>query len=87
MVWHIDQPVDITIDAYPDLRWKGTVESLSAATGAEYSLLPPQNATGNWIKVVQRVPIRIKLQRNQQDPVLRAGMSANIQIDTRSSTL
>ena len=87
MVWHIDQPVDITIDAYPDLRWKGSVESLSAATGAEYSLLPPQNATGNWIKVVQRVPIRIKLQRNQQDPVLRAGMSANIQIDTRSSSL
>jgi len=83
----IDQPVDITIDAYPDLRWKGTVESLNAATGAEYSLLPPQNATGNWIKVVQRVPIRIKLQRNQQDPVLRAGMSANIQIDTRSPTL
>jgi membrane fusion protein, multidrug efflux system len=84
---HIDQPVDITIDAYPDLHWKGTVESLSAATGAEYSLLPPQNATGNWIKVVQRVPIRIKLQPNQQDPVLRAGMSADIQIDTRSSTL
>jgi membrane fusion protein, multidrug efflux system len=50
-------------------------------------LLPPQNATGNWIKVVQRVPIRIKLQRNHQDPVLRAGMSANIQIDTRSSSL
>ncbi len=83
---HIDQPVDITIDAYPDLHWKGTVESLSAATGAEFSLLPPQNATGNWIKVVQRVPIRIRLQANQHDPVLRAGMSADIQIDTRSST-
>jgi len=83
----IDQPVDITIDAYPDLHWKGTVESLSAATGAEYSLLPPQNATGNWIKVVQRVPIRIKLQPNQHDLVLRAGMSADIQIDTRSSTM
>jgi membrane fusion protein, multidrug efflux system len=81
----IDQPVDITIDAFPDLHWKGFVESLSAATGAEYSLLPPQNATGNWIKVVQRVPIRIKLQPNQHDPVLRAGMSADIQIDTRAS--
>lgn len=84
---HIEQAVDITIDAYPGFHWKGTVASLSAATGAEYSVLPPQNATGNWIKVVQRVPVRIKLQRNQQDPVLRAGMSADIQIDTRSSAL
>ncbi len=82
---HADQAVDITIDAYPDIHWKGTVESLSAATGAEFSVLPPQNATGNWIKVVQRVPIRINLQPNQADPVLRAGMSAYVQIDTGSS--
>jgi membrane fusion protein (multidrug efflux system) len=80
-----DQSVDITIDSYPDLHWKGIVESLSAATGAEFSLLPAQNATGNWIKVVQRVPIRIKLQPNPANPVLRAGMSANVQIDTHSS--
>jgi membrane fusion protein (multidrug efflux system) len=79
----VDQPVDILIDAYPDRHWAGTVDSLSAATGAEYSVLPPQNATGNWIKVVQRVPIRIKLQVNSQDPVLRAGMSVNVQIDTQ----
>ena len=83
----IDQAVDITIDAFPDLHWKGTVESLSAATGAEFSVLPPQNATGNWIKVVQRVPIRINLQPNQGDPVLRAGMSAHVQIDTGSSAI
>lgn len=83
----VDQSVHITIDAYPDLHWKGSLESLSAATGAEYSVLPPQNATGNWIKVVQRVPIRIKIQPNQEDPVLRAGMSAYIQIDTRSSSI
>jgi len=81
---HNDQAVDITVDAYPDLHWKGTVESLNAATGAEYSVLPPQNATGNWIKVVQRVPVRIKLEPNQDDPALRAGMSAYIKIDTAS---
>jgi membrane fusion protein (multidrug efflux system) len=80
----VDQVVDIAVDAYPDLHWKGTVESLNAATGAEYSILPPQNATGNWIKVVQRVPIRIKLEPNPADPILRAGMSAYIKIDTGS---
>ena len=67
--------------------WKGSVESLSAATGAEYSVLPPQNATGNWIKVVQRVPIRIRLAPNEQEAILRAGMSANIRINTRASAL
>lgn len=81
----VGQVVDVTVDAYPDLHWKGTVESLNAATGAEYSLLPPQNATGNWIKVVQRVPIRIRLEPNQMDPVLRAGMSAYIKIDLSSA--
>ncbi|MEZ5504380.1 MAG: HlyD family secretion protein [Halioglobus sp.] len=84
---HVDQSVDITIDAFPDLRWKGTVKSVSAATGAEYSVLPPQNATGNWIKVVQRVPVRIALQVNEASPPLRAGMSANVEIDTRSSAI
>jgi membrane fusion protein, multidrug efflux system len=79
----VGQAVDVSIDAYPDRFWHGRVESLSAATGAEYSLLPPQNATGNWVKVVQRIPIRIKLQTNTDDPVLRAGMSAYIEIDTQ----
>jgi membrane fusion protein (multidrug efflux system) len=83
---HIDQTVDITVDAYPNRNWQGTVESLSAATGAEYSVLPPQNATGNWVKVVQRVPVRIKLQPNPADPVLRAGMSAYVEIDTQASS-
>lgn len=83
----VDQIVDITIDAFPDRSWKGTVQSFSAATGAEYSLLPPQNATGNWVKVVQRLPIRIKLLPNQEDPVLRAGMSAYVEIDTRTSSI
>ena len=80
----VGQAVDITVDAYPDHHWRGTVESVSAATGAEYSVLPPQNATGNWIKVVQRVPIRIALQAQQAEPALRAGMSAYVEIDTRA---
>tara|TARA_R110002072_G_scaffold2011_4_gene16939 strand:+ start:3131 stop:4132 length:1002 start_codon:yes stop_codon:yes gene_type:complete len=84
---HVDQTVDIAVDAYPERSWKGSVESLSAATGAEYSVLPPQNATGNWIKVVQRVPIRIRLQTTPSDPALRAGMSAYVEIDTRASVL
>lgn len=80
----VGQAVDITVDAYPDHHWRGTVESVSAATGAEYSVLPPQNATGNWIKVVQRVPIRIALQAQQAEPALRAGMSAYVEIDTHA---
>jgi membrane fusion protein (multidrug efflux system) len=82
----VGHDVDITVDAYPDHHWRGSVESFSAATGAEYSVLPPQNATGNWIKVVQRVPVRIQLQAQQGDPVLRAGMSAYVEIDTRAPT-
>jgi len=80
----VDQPVDITIDSYPSVHWRGSVESLGAATGAEYAVLPPQNATGNWIKVVQRVPIRIRLHLDGQEPVLRAGMSASVRIDTHA---
>lgn len=83
----VEQPVDITIDSYPDLHWQGRVESLSAATGAEFSVLPPQNATGNWIKVVQRVPIRIRLQPDDKKAILRAGMSASVEIDTHATAI
>jgi membrane fusion protein (multidrug efflux system) len=81
----VGQPVSIAIDSYPGMHWEGVVESLSPATGAEYSVLPPQNATGNWIKVVQRVPIRISLQPDHRDKILRAGMSVVVEIDTRRS--
>lgn len=77
---HVGQPVSIVIDAYPDYEWQGTVESISAGTGAVFSVLPPQNATGNWVKVVQRIPVRIRLATGQQNPVLRAGMSAEVTI-------
>lgn len=72
----------ITIDAYPGREWRGTVTSLAPATGAEFSVLPPQNATGNWVKVVQRVPIRLKVEMPTDAPPLRTGMSAYVEIDT-----
>lgn len=72
----------ITIDAYPGREWHGTVTSLAPATGAEFSVLPPQNATGNWVKVVQRVPIRLKVEMPADAPPLRTGMSAYVEIDT-----
>jgi membrane fusion protein (multidrug efflux system) len=53
------QPVDVKVDAYPDLRLRGRVDSIQAGTGARFSLLPPENATGNFVKVVQRVPVKI----------------------------
>ena len=72
----------VRVDAYPDHVWRATVTGISAATGAEFALLPPQNASGNWVKVVQRLPVRLELERGRGDPPLRAGMSAEIEIDT-----
>src|SRR5215470_14499858 len=76
------QRATVTVDAYPAHRWRGTVESVSPATGAQFAILPPQNATGNWVKVVQRIPVRIALDVGPQDPQLIAGMSAEVEIDT-----
>ena len=77
------QPVRITVDAYPGVDFRGEVESFSAATGSRFSLLPPDNASGNFTKVVQRVPVRIKLTGAPEDMTLRAGMSADVDVDTR----
>ncbi|NVK43596.1 MAG: HlyD family secretion protein [Oceanospirillaceae bacterium] len=76
------QPVDIRLDAFPDRRWRGTVESLSPATGAEFAVIPAQNATGNWVKIPQRVAVRIRLQQDPDAPLLRAGLSALVEVDT-----
>ena len=76
------QRAKISIDTYPDMQWDAQVESLSPATGAEFSLIPAQNATGNWIKVTQRIAVRLALQPSTSAPVLRSGMSAHVQIDT-----
>ena len=77
------QSVEVRIDTYPDHAWHGTVQSIAQATGAEFSVIPAQNATGNWVKVTQRIPVRIALDIRADDPPLRAGMSAIIDIDTR----
>ena len=72
----------VSIDAYPGREWQATVTSLAPATGAEFSVLPAQNATGNWVKVVQRVPIRLGVEMPEGAPPLRTGMSAYVEIDT-----
>jgi membrane fusion protein, multidrug efflux system len=77
------QEATITVDAYPDRVWHGTVASISPGTGAQFSILPAQNASGNWVKVVQRVPVRIDFAPGEDVSQLRAGMSTNADIDTR----
>jgi membrane fusion protein (multidrug efflux system) len=75
-------PVSITIDTYPGQVWSGTLESVSPASSSEFSILPAQNASGNWVKVVQRIPVRIDITRKPGTPVLRSGMSVFVSIDT-----
>ena len=81
----IGQNVNINVDAFPDHPIKGTVESFSGATGAKFSLLPPDNATGNFVKVVQRIPVRIKLDKSDAEIFnrLRPGMSAKVVVMTK----
>ena len=74
--------VDISVDTYSGRTWSGTVESISPATASQFSILPAQNASGNWVKVVQRIPVRISVDRNPGDPTLRTGMSVTVNIDT-----
>jgi membrane fusion protein (multidrug efflux system) len=75
-------PVDVTVDTYPGRTWKAQVESIAPNSGSEFSVLPAQNTSGNWVKVVQRIPVRIKVERKAGDPELRAGMSVVADIDT-----
>jgi membrane fusion protein, multidrug efflux system len=79
------QSATVVLDIYPDVMWQAEVESISPATGAEFALLPPQNASGNWVKVVQRLPVRLKLKPNESsEPLpLRAGMTASVNVDTK----
>ena len=79
----VGQPVTVDVDAFPDHVFKGTVGSLSPGTGAQFAILPPQNATGNFVKVVQRVPVRIYFDANDKMvEKLKAGMSSYVSIDT-----
>ncbi|HEX2886866.1 HlyD family secretion protein [Vineibacter terrae] len=74
--------VSVSVDTYPGRVWVGTVDTVSPASGAEFSVLPAQNASGNWVKVVQRIPLRIVVDRKAGDPALRAGMSVIVDVDT-----
>jgi membrane fusion protein (multidrug efflux system) len=78
----VGQKVDIDVDSFPDRTFHGTVASVSPGTGAQFAILPPQNAIGNWVKVVQRVPVRIVFDPAQDLSLLRAGMSVTVDIDT-----
>ena len=75
-------PATIELDTYPGVVWQAEVDSISPATGAEFALLPPQNASGNWVKVVQRLPVRLRLLPQPGEPALRAGMTASVRVDT-----
>jgi membrane fusion protein (multidrug efflux system) len=81
----LGQSVTIVVDAFPNHTFKGRVTSLSPGTGAQFAILPPQNASGNWVKVVQRVPIRISFDPDENTSKLRAGMSAYVSVDTGRS--
>jgi membrane fusion protein (multidrug efflux system) len=77
------QPVTVTVDTYPDLEWHGVVESVSPAAAQEFALLPAQNTSGNWVKVVQRVPMRVRIDTSDKNlPPLRAGLSVIVDVDT-----
>jgi membrane fusion protein (multidrug efflux system) len=88
---HVRSGMEATVilDIYPDQTWRAKVDTISPATGAEFALLPPQNASGNWVKVVQRLPVRFRLVGSDGEaPPLRAGMTATVSVDTeRQRTL
>ena len=80
---HIGQKARVVLDTYPDEVWDGVVQSISPAACSEFAILPPQNASGNWVKVVQRLPVKIRLLPHADESVLRAGMTATVDVDTK----
>jgi membrane fusion protein (multidrug efflux system) len=83
----VGQKVEIDVDSFPSHTFHGTVQSVSPGTGSQFSILPAQNASGNWVKVVQRVPVRIVFDKSEDLTRLRSGMSATVSIDTGHSRL
>ena len=83
----IGQKATIDVDSFPDHTFKGTVVAVSPGTGSQFSILPPQNATGNWVKVVQRVPVRIAFDKDEDTRLLRSGMSVVVDIGTGHSRI
>jgi membrane fusion protein (multidrug efflux system) len=84
LTWvRVGQPARVTVDTYPGTVWRGVVESISPAAAQEFALLPAQNTSGNWVKVVQRIPLRVRVDtRDRSLPPLRAGMSVEVRVDT-----
>jgi membrane fusion protein, multidrug efflux system len=84
---YIGQSARVRVDTYPGVEFTGRVDSIMAGTGSAFSLLPPENATGNWVKVVQRVPVKITLTPPfPANRPLRLGMSTEVTVDTRERT-
>jgi membrane fusion protein (multidrug efflux system) len=83
----VGQPVEVSVDSFPDAPLRGHVQSLQAGTGSRFELLPPENATGNWVKVVQRLPVKIVFEPDQPGvDRLEPGMSAEVKVDTRNAS-
>lgn len=78
----VGQPAEVTFDAYPGVKLRGHVASIGAGTGSEFSVLPAQNANGNWVKVTQRVPVRIAIDEKSPRQLI-AGLSADVRVDVR----
>jgi membrane fusion protein (multidrug efflux system) len=76
------QKVSVAVDSYPGQQWTGTVESISPASASSFSLLPAENTSGNWVKVVQRIPLRVRVDSTEGKPPLRVGMSVTLDVDT-----
>jgi membrane fusion protein (multidrug efflux system) len=83
----VGMKAEVAVDAIPGKPIEGTVTSIGAATGSEFSLIPAQNATGNWVKVTQRIPVRIDFGDAVPADLLRSGMSAVVSVDTGANTL
>jgi membrane fusion protein, multidrug efflux system len=79
---HVGLPATVSVDTFPDRTWTGQICSIAPGTGAQFAILPPQNASGNWVKVVQRVPLRFCFDPKEETTGLRAGMSAYVTVDT-----
>jgi len=79
----VGQPAEVSVDSYPGKKFQGIVVSVSPGTGSQFSVLPPENATGNWVKVVQRLPVRIELRQHDAEFPLHGGLSATVTVDTR----
>ncbi|KRB01458.1 hypothetical protein ASD83_08135 [Devosia sp. Root685] len=84
---HVGMHAEVMVDAIPGHAIEGTVTSIGAATGSEFSLIPAQNATGNWVKVTQRIPVRVDFDGDVSAELLRSGMSALVSVDTGANTL